>query len=414
MPKPRALVLLAIGTAKRAAPISRAITECAAGIIRLFSAVPMLRIFAALLAAGLLSAARADPPQPPPVAARAWLLLDASSGQVIASRNSDERVEPASLAKLMTAYLAFSALGNKTLSLSQTVPVSVRAWRAGGSRMFIEPKKPVTVEELLHGLIVQSGNDACIALAEAIGGSEEAFVQMMNGMAKRLDMKNTHFTNSSGLPDPRQYSTAGDLALLAAALIRDFPDRYRIYSEREYSYNNITQQNRNRLLWLDPNVDGVKTGQTEGAGYCLIASAKRGARRLLSVVLGTASAALRVQESQKLLNYGFQHYDGVRLYQKDEAISTLHVWKGSNSKLKAGVASDLFVTIPKGSADRLKAELVSRQPLIAPLSSGQRVATLHISLDGKPFGEYPVVALENVAVAGFFVRAWDSMRLWIR
>lgn len=377
----------------------------------------MLRIFvapfAALLAAGLVSAACADSP-PPAVAARAWLLLDASSGQAIASRNPEERVEPASLAKLMTAYLAFSALRNKTISFSQTVPVSARAWRAGGSRMFIEPKKSVTVEELLHGLIVQSGNDACIALAELIGGSEEAFVQLMNGEAQRLNMNNTHFTNSSGLSDRRQYSTATDLALLAAALIRDFPDYYRIYSEREYSYNNITQQNRNRLLWLDPNVDGVKTGHTEGAGYCLIASAQRGGRRLLSVVLGATSAALRVQESQKLLNYGFQHYDGLRLYQKGEAISTLHVWKGSNSKLKAGVASDLFVTIPKGSADRLKAELVSRQPLVAPLSSGQRVATLHVSLDGKPFGEYPVVALESVEVAGFFLRAWDSIRLWLR
>jgi D-alanyl-D-alanine carboxypeptidase (penicillin-binding protein 5/6) len=374
----------------------------------------MPRIFAVLLAAGLVSTARADPPQPPAVTARAWLLLDASSGQAIASRNPEERVEPASLAKIMSAYIAFSALRNKTLSLSQTVPVSVRAWRAGGSRMFIEPKKPVTVEELLHGLIVQSGNDACIALAEAIGGSEEAFVQLMNGEAQRLDMKNTHFTNSSGLPEPQQYSTAGDLALLAAALIRDFPEYYGIYSRREYSYNNITQQNRNRLLWLDPNVDGMKTGHTEGAGYCLIASARRGARRLLSVVLGTASAALRVQESQKLLNYGFQHYDGVRLYQKGEAIGTLHVWKGSSSVLKAGVASDLFVTIPKGSADRLSAELVSRQPLVAPLSSGQRVATLHVSLEGKPFGEYPVVALENIAMAGFFVRAWDSVRLWLR
>ena len=375
------------------------------------AAVTMLRSSGVLLGLLLCCAALADTPQPPAVAARAWLLMDLTSGQAIASRNPEERVEPASLTKLMTAYLAFAALKAKSLAPSQSVAVSQRAWRARGSRMFIEPRKPVTVQELLHGLIVQSGNDACIALAEAIAGSESAFVERMNREAQRLGMKNTRFTNSTGLPEPGHYSTASDLALLAAALIRDHPDYYKMYSEREFRYNEITQQNRNRLLWLDPNVDGVKTGYTESAGYCLIASAKRGARRLLSVVVGAASDRLRAQESQKLLNFGFQSYDGLRLFQKGEAIGKLQVWKGSKRELKAGVVTDLYVTVPRGSADKLKAELVSRQPLFAPLAAGQSVATLRLLHEGRLLGEYPVVALDNIAVAGFFARAWDAMRL---
>lgn len=373
--------------------------------------LPVVRISGALVAMLLACCALADAPQPPVVAARAWLLVDMTSGQAIASRNPEERVEPASLTKLMTAYLAFSALDAKSLASSQSVAVSQRAWRAGGSRMFIEPRKPVTVQELLHGLIVQSGNDACIALAEAIAGSEPAFVERMNREAQRLGMKSTRFANSTGLPEPGHYSTASDLALLAAALIRDHPEYYKLYSEREFRYNDITQQNRNRLLWLDPNVDGVKTGYTESAGYCLIASAKRGARRLLSVVVGTASDRLRAQESQKLLNFGFQSYDGLRLFEKGEAISKLQVWRGSKRELKAGVATDLYVTVPRGTADKLKAELVSRQPLFAPLAAGQSVATLRLLHEGRLLGEYPVVALDNIATAGFFVRAWDAMRL---
>ena len=357
------------------------------------------------------SALAAETPQPPPVAARAWLLMDVSSGQAIASRNPDERIEPASLTKLMTAYVAFAAIRDKTVELRQSVPVSVHAWRAGGSRMFLQPNKPVTVEELLHGVIVQSGNDACIALAEAIAGNEVAFVQMMNREAQRLGMENTHFTNASGLPDPQHYSTAKDLALLTTSLIRDFPEYYRLYSEREYRYNNISQHNRNRLLWLDPNVDGVKTGHTESAGYCLVASARRGPRRLLSVLMGATSDNLRAQESQKLLNFGFQNYDSVRLYQKENVVSTLKVWKGSSSRIRAGLSRDLYVTVPKGEAGKLKADLVSEQPLVAPVAAGQRVGTLRVTLDGRPFVEYPVVALESVGIAGFFGRAWDSLRL---
>jgi len=374
----------------------------------------MPRNLLACLVLLLSGVALADAPQPPAVDARAWLLLDATSGQTIASRNPQERIEPASLTKLMTAYLAFAALKGKSLALGQTIRVSELAWRAGGSRMFIEPRKPVTVEELLRGMIVQSGNDACIALAESVAGSEPAFVERMNSEAARLGMTDTNFTNSSGLPGPGHYSTARDLALLASALIRDYPEYYKLYSEREYRYNDITQRNRNRLLWLDPNVDGVKTGHTESAGYCLIASARRGERRLVSVVIGTASDGLRAQESQKLLNFGFQSYEGLRLYQKGDAIGKLPVWKGSERELKAGVAADLYATVPRGTADQLQAELVSQQPLIAPLEAGQRVATLRVSHEGKPLGEYPVVALENVAVAGFFARTWDSVRLWFR
>jgi len=227
-------------------------------------------------------------------------------------------------------------------------------------------------------------------------------------------MADTNFTNSSGLPGPGHYSTARDLALITSALIRDYPEYYKLYSEREYRYNDITQRNRNQLLWLDPNVDGVKTGHTESAGYCLIASAQRGGRRLVSVVIGTVSERLRARESQKLLNFGFQSYDALRLYQKGDAIGKLEVWKGSERELKAGVAADLYVTVPKGTGDKLQAELVSQQPLIAPVEAGRRVATLRVSHEGKPLAEYPVIALESVAAAGFLSRAWDSMRLWFR
>jgi D-alanyl-D-alanine carboxypeptidase (penicillin-binding protein 5/6) len=374
----------------------------------------MQRLLAALLILALSRAALAEAPAPPPLSARAWLLLDATSGQLLAVRNPDRRVEPASLTKLMTAYIAFGALKGRSIALGQTIAVSERAWRVSGSRMFIEPRKPVTVQELLHGMIVQSGNDACIALAEAIAGSEQAFVERMNREAARIGMKNTHFTNASGLPAPDHYSTTSDLALLATALIRDYPEYYKLYSEREYRYNDITQLNRNRLLWLDPNVDGMKTGHTESAGYCLIASAQRGGRRLVSVLVGAPSERVRNEESQKLLNFGFQAYEAFRLYEKDQEISKLAVWKGSERALPVGAAADLFVTVPKGTGDKLQAQLVSEQPLVAPLAAGQRVATLRVAHEGKPYGEYPVVALRSVAVAGFFQRTWDGIALWFK
>ena len=359
--------------------------------------------------------ALAQVPQPPQVVGRAWVLADVSSGQILAAEKPDERFEPASLTKLMTAYLVFAALKEKKLGLEEQVGVSEKAWRAPGSRMFVEPRKPVTADELIRGMIVQSGNDACIALAERVAGSEEAFAGMMNREAARLGMTNSKFMNASGLPDPRHYSTARDLYLLASALIRDFPEQYaQYYSQREYRYNGITQPNRNRLLWLDSTVDGVKTGFTEAAGYCLVASSKRGPRRLLSVLLGSTSETARAQESQKLLNWGFQFFDAVRLYAGGAAVKEVEVWKGAKRTLKAGFRGDLLVSVPKGQADRLKAELLTPSPLVAPVADGARVGNLHVTLDGKPVGEYPVIALEAVPAAGIFGRAWDTLRLWLK
>jgi len=371
----------------------------------------MVRRLTALLLF-LPAAALAAAPPPPPMTARAWLLVDFSNGQTIVGKNVDERIEPASLTKLMSAYLTFDALKKKTISLAQTVNVSRHAWKSGGSRMFIEPRKPVTVEELLYGMIVQSGNDATIALAEQVAGSEEVFTQMMNREAQELGLKDTNFVNSTGWPDPKHYSTARDLATLSRALIRDFPDYYPLYSTKEYRYNGINQPNRNRLLWLDPSVDGVKTGHTETAGYCLIASAHRGDRRLLSVVLGASTEAMRIEESSKLLNYGFQFYDSVRLYEKGQVVGTLRVWKGVANEVQAGADGDVRLVVPRDDAQKVKAEFEAKQPLIAPVGAGQKVGVIHVSLDGKPLGEYPAVALEEVAAAGFFGRTWDTVKLW--
>lgn len=376
-------------------------------------------VFAALFTLFAASSANAQLlPPAPAVNARAWLLIDQASWQPLASANADERIEPASLTKLMTAYIVFGAIKQGIIKPDQQIPVSEKAWKAPGSRMFIEPNKPVTVNELIRGMIVQSGNDACIALAEAVAGSEAGFVQMMNHEAARLGLKNTHFMNATGLPDPQHYTTASDLAHLAASLIRDYPDFYPIYSMKEFRYNNINQPNRNRLLWLDPTVDGVKTGHTEAAGYCLIASAKRGSRRLLSVVLGANSDMLRAQESQKLLNFGFQAFDGVKLYDKGQPVAQPKVFKGTQNTVKAGFNDDFVISLPKGMADKIKVELVSVQPLLAPIQRGQRVATLRVMLDAggapKVWGEYPVVALEDVPVAGIVGRAWDSILLFFK
>jgi len=353
-------------------------------------------------------------PTPPSVAARSYVLYDFQSRQTLAAVNPDERVEPASLTKVMTAYIAFNALKQKTLKLDQVVPVSHAAWKAEGSRTFIDPRTPVTVGELLHGMIVQSGNDASIALAEVIAGSEESFAQLMNKEAKRLGLTNSNFVNSTGLPHPQHYTTANDMAKLAAALIRDHPEHYPLYSIKDYTYNKIKQPNRNRLLWTDPTVDGMKTGHTKNAGWCLVSSAKRGERRLVSVLLGADSSNARASESQKLLNYGFQFYDTVRLYEKGKSVTTLKVWKGSSDTLNAGFNQDLYFSLPKGQADKLKATLESQQPLVAPVTSGQRVGTMKITLDGKPLTEVPVVAIENVELGNIFARGWDAMRLFFK
>jgi len=370
--------------------------------------------FAPFVALLLAFAAHAAVPQPPAVG-KSWILGDVTSGQVIASQRADERFEPASLTKLMTAYLVFAALRDKKLTLEQRVPVSTRAWRAPGARMFLDPKKPVTVDELIRGMEVHSGNDACIALAEAVAGSEPRFVQSMNREAARLGMKNTNFMNATGLPDAQLYSTARDLYILAAALIRDFPEEYaRYYALKEFRYNHMTQPNSNRLLWIDPSVDGMKTGHTEAAGYCLIASSRRGGRRLLSVLLGSTSETARTQESLRLLNWGYQSYDSVRLFAAGDTVRTLDVWKGSVDAVKVGSNSDLFVAVPKGQADRLKAELLSEQPLVAPLKQGQEVGTLRVLLDDKPVAEFRLVTLEPVGQAGLLGRLWDTLRLWIK
>lgn len=373
----------------------------------------LLFLFLALFSSAAVSAEPQPLPVPPapPVAAKAYLLADFHSGRLLVQQNANERIEPASLTKLMTAYLTFSALKQGRLQMNQSLPVSERAWRAEGSRMFIQPDKPVTVNELIHGMIVQSGNDACIALAEGIAGSEEVFAQMMNQQAARLGMKNTRFVNSTGLPHPQHYTTAYDLSLLASAIIRDFPEYYPFYSIKEYRYNNISQPNRNRLLWLDPYVDGMKTGHTESAGFCLISSAKREPMRLIAVVLGTASDSTRATESQKLLNYGFQFFETNRVYARGQTVSTLPVWKGKQNTLKAGVAGDLYITLPKGQYPRIKASLITKQPLLAPISAGQAVGTLRLTLDDKPLAEYPLVALENAPIANIFGRTWDSLKL---
>ena len=369
-----------------------------------------------LIALSLFFAAQAlaqQLPVPPALAAKSWLLLEMGSGQVLTSENQDDRLEPASLTKLMTAYLTFSALHKKTITIDQTLPVSEKAWRTGGSKMFVRVDTQVPVDDLIKGMIVQSGNDACVTLAEGIAGSEENFAQMMNREAQRLGMKNTSFTNSTGLPDPQLYTTAHDLSLLAGALIRDFPEEYKkYYSMKEFRYNNITQPNRNRLLYIDSTVDGVKTGHTDAAGYCLISSALRDKRRLLSVVLGTKSDSARASESLKLLNWGFITYDAVTVFSKDQEVASLRVWKGMQNQVKAGFTADFMIAVPKGFAEKVKSDFVAEQRLIAPIEAGQKLGLLKVSVDGRPYGEYPVVALEAVPLAGFFGRLIDTIRLW--
>lgn len=373
---------------------------------------------ASLVLALLLPLAQANAAQvasPPNLAVKAYLLKDFNSSQNIAAQKSNMRVEPASLTKIMTAYLSFKALKNGHLSLTQTLPVSQHAWKVEGSKMFIEPNKPVVVDDLLHGMIIQSGNDASIALAEGIAGTEAQFADMMNKEAARLGMKNTHYMNATGLPDAKHYTTADDLAILATALIQDFPDQYqRLYSIKEYTYNKITQPNRNRLLWLDPNVDGMKTGHTESAGYCLIASAKRDGIRRISVVLGAPTDAARATESQKLLNYGYQYFDTKLVYTHQQSINQLKVWKGAENQVASTVTNDLFITVPKGEYANVKAVMSSTQPLIAPIKQGQVIGNIKFSLNGKVIHEQNLVAAKSVNSAGILGRAWDSIKLMMQ
>src|SRR6185295_178114 len=350
----------------------------------------------------------------PSLSSRAYLLIDFQSRQTLAARNPDDRIEPASLTKLLTAYVVFDALRQKQITLVQPFTVSQKAWRAPGSRMFLTINESVPVEALLNGMIVQSGNDAAIALAEGIAGSEEAFVEAMNREAARMGLKNSHFVNATGLPNAQHFSTAADMATLSRAIIDEFPQYFAMYKVREYRHNNITQYNRNRLLGRDPYVDGMKTGYTESAGYCMVATALRRDRRLIAVVINSGSENARAVDAQKLLNYGFEAYDTVKLYAAGQPIHVLPVWKGSSNELHAGLPGDYFVTLPKGFFERLKATMESMQPLMAPIRVGDRVGTLRLTFDGKPFSEQNVVALETVGIANPFIRSWHSLRLLYR
>ena len=366
--------------------------------------------------------AQAQMPQPPEVAARAYLLMDITANQVLAAKDPDLMVEPASLTKLMTAYLVFDALKSRKLSLQQTLPVSERAWKMPGSRMFIDPKMQVPVEDLIKGMIVQSGNDATVALAEGVAGSVERFVQLMNDQARFLGMSNTAYKNPEGLTAPGHTTTARDLAMLATRLMRDFPEYVSYYAIKKYRYSGTpaaNDTNRNLLLFRDAAVDGLKTGHTQAAGYCLVASAKRefpnvGVRRLLSVVLGAESENARANESQKLLNWGYAAFDAVKLFDANQAVVTPAVWKGKQAVLKLGTERPLVVAVPSGTVAQLKTQVVRPDPLVAPFVKGQTVGSLKVLQGDRPLFEVPLTGLEPVEQAGVFGRAWGSLRLWIK
>ena len=372
------------------------------------------RIAAAWLSFAALAAAAQGAVTPPPIAARAYFLLDATSGQTLAGAAEDDRFEPASLTKMMTAYVVFATLREKKLDIAAEALVSGRAAKAAGARMFVTAGQRVAIGDLLKGLVVQSANDAAITLAEAAAGSEEAFVAAMNAHAKRLGLVQTQFANATGQPAPGHYASARDMAMLAVAIMRDFPEHYALYSVREFTFNRINQANRNRLLWTDPTVDGVKTGFTEAAGYCLVASAKRGERRLVSVVMGAQSDGLRTSESQKLLNFGFLAYDTRRLYSKGDMVATPAVYKGTKASVRVGLDRDVWLTLPRDRFTGLAAVVETRQPFVAPLAAGQKAGIMKITRDNVPVAEIPVVALEDVPVAGFLSRGWDTLRLLLR
>lgn len=374
-----------------------------------FSGAAALSLF--LLIAPAAMTARAQPVTPPPIAAKAFIVVDTLSGRTIAAANENDRFEPASLTKVMTAYLVFDAMRAGKLDPSARVAVTDTVMRAAGARMFVAPGKPVTVMQLVRGMIVQSANDAALALAEAVAGSEAAFVARMNEQARRMGLANTSFTNATGCPAPGHHASARDLATLAGHLVRDFPERYSLYAEREFTYEGITQASHNRLLWTDPTVDGVKTGFTEAAGYCLLASAKRGERRLISVVLGAQTDALRTSETQKLLNFAFQAYDTRRLYGKGQAVATPPIYKGTRSTVPLGFDRDIWLTLPRDRFDGLTAVLETQQPFVAPLAAGQKAGIMKLMREQSTLAEIPVVALEEVPVAGFLSRGWDTLRL---
>ncbi len=353
-------------------------------------------------------------PASPSVAASSFILQDADSGKILAEKNADQKLPPASLTKIMTVYVAFRELDKGHLTLDETVTISKKAWRTPGSRMFVEVNKQVSIENLLRGVIIQSGNDAAVALAEHIAGDEATFAALMNQHAKRLGMLNSNFTDSTGLPSPDHYTTARDLALLTRAMVKEFPDKYRLFSELEFSFNNITQSNRNKLLWRDESVDGVKTGYTEAAGYCLVASAKRNGMRLISVVMGTDSVNARLAESQSLLNYGFRFFQTHRLYQAGQILTKAKIWKGDTSELDLGLTNDLFVTIPRRHYKDLQAVMNIDKKILAPAERGTLYGTLNVTLAGENVASKPLVALNSVAPGGFISRIYDEAMLRLK
>ena len=360
-----------------------------------------------------LALAQEQAPASPVVAAKSYVLYDYTSGQFLVEHYANEHVPPAHLTKLMTAYVVFGALKQGKLSLTQRITPSAYATRIQSeeSRMFLSAGKEVTVEELLRGLIVQSANDAARVLAETLANHELALADAMNSEAQKMGLKDTHFVNATGVADAQHYSSAHDLALIAAALVRDFPELYFIFAQREYQYNGINQFNRNRLLWQDPFVDGLATGYDESEEFSLVASAKRDERRLISVVIGTATDKLRSSESQRLLNHGFQNFEATRLYSKEQPVSNKRIWKGTSKHLNLGFRTDRYITIPKGQRDALKATLETRQPILAPVDRGQHIGTLHLMLNDKPYLDLPVVALDDVRLANVFSRGVDNIRL---
>ncbi|RUR30569.1 D-alanyl-D-alanine carboxypeptidase family protein [Vreelandella nanhaiensis] len=375
-------------------------------------------LFAAITALALPAAAQEIPqPQPqtiipaaPQLAASSWILMDANSGRILAEHNSDERLAPASLTKLMTAYLVERELDRDTIQLEDLVNISETAWRTGGSKMFIEVGNQVRVDDLLHGIIIVSGNDASVAMAEHLAGGEAPFADLMNQHAARLGMENTHFENATGLPGENHYSTARDMALLSRHIINDYPEHYAIYSQRHFSYGGIDQPNRNRLLWRDPSVDGLKTGWTDAAGYCLVSSAERDGMRLISVVMGTNSEEARAQETQKLLSYGFRFYETMKLYERGAVLATPRVWGGDSNELRVGVNEEVYMTLPRNRNEELRARLNLHSDLQAPIAIGDDVGTLEVYLGEEMVGERQLVALENVEEGGLFKRLFDQVQ----
>jgi D-alanyl-D-alanine carboxypeptidase (penicillin-binding protein 5/6) len=355
------------------------------------------------------------PPVPaaPELGAASYLLVDFNSGRALVEHNVDQRVEPASITKLMTAYVVFDGLADGKIKLEDMVSISEKAWRTGGSRMFIDPSMQVSVEDLIRGMVIQSGNDASVALAEHLAGSEEAFAGLMNHYAELLGMQGTHFINATGLPDAEHYTTARDVVTLSIATIRDFPEYYAWYSEKEFTFNDIRQHNRNTLLWRDPAIDGLKTGHTESAGYCLAASAKRDGMRLVSALMGSSSESSRSSDTQTLLNYGFRFFETVQLYQAGQELTKARIWKGMTEEVALGLEQELFVTIPSGRYDDLEAQVQMQTQLTAPLEAGSVVGQITVKLEDETVASRDLVALSAVEEAGFFGSAWDSLQLWI-